>query len=166
MLPGLHTDFSRGRSGGLVLPSLSEFSTVYCDPHSQRLVSTVIFQKAVGFTGLTSLAVSVCSITSLPRTRGLVLLLTLLGGRSASLGVSFFLEESLYYCVTKSSPWNCFRCMPQISESRASVSFVSGCFLIFFSASSLTHVLFGFYFSSMLFSLHIFFFLFVSVIDF
>ena len=25
--------FSRGRSGGLVFPSLSEFSTVYCDPH-------------------------------------------------------------------------------------------------------------------------------------
>ena len=25
------------RSGGLVFPSLSEFSTVYCDPHSQRL---------------------------------------------------------------------------------------------------------------------------------
>ena len=37
MLPDLHTDFSRGRSGGLVFPSLSEFSTVYCDPHSQRL---------------------------------------------------------------------------------------------------------------------------------
>ena len=32
MLPDLHTDFSRGRSGGLVFPSLSEFSTVYCDP--------------------------------------------------------------------------------------------------------------------------------------
>ena len=31
MLPDLHTDFSRGRSGGLVFPSLSEFSTVYCD---------------------------------------------------------------------------------------------------------------------------------------
>ena len=31
-LPDLHTDFSRGRSGGLVFPSLS-FSTVYCDPH-------------------------------------------------------------------------------------------------------------------------------------
>ena len=29
--------FSGGRSGGLVFPSLSEFSTVYCDPHSQRL---------------------------------------------------------------------------------------------------------------------------------
>ena len=29
--------FSRGRSGGLVFPSLSEFSTVYCDSHSQRL---------------------------------------------------------------------------------------------------------------------------------
>ena len=27
----------RGRSGGLVFPSLSEFSTLYCGPHSQRL---------------------------------------------------------------------------------------------------------------------------------
>ena len=27
--------FSRGRSGGLVFPSLSEFSTVYCGPHNQ-----------------------------------------------------------------------------------------------------------------------------------
>ena len=35
MLPDLHTGFSRGRLGGLVFPSLSEFSTVYCDPHSQ-----------------------------------------------------------------------------------------------------------------------------------
>ena len=33
----LHTGFSGGRSGGLVFPSLSEFSTVCCDPHSQRL---------------------------------------------------------------------------------------------------------------------------------
>ena len=33
LLPDLHTDFSRGRSGGLVFPSLSEFSTVSCDPH-------------------------------------------------------------------------------------------------------------------------------------
>ena len=37
MLPDLHIGFSRGRSGGLVFPFLSEFSTVYCDPHSQRL---------------------------------------------------------------------------------------------------------------------------------
>ena len=29
--------FLKSRSGGLVFPSLSEFSTVYCDPHSQRL---------------------------------------------------------------------------------------------------------------------------------
>ena len=36
-LPDLHIGFSKGRSGGLVFPSLSEFSTVYCDPHSQRL---------------------------------------------------------------------------------------------------------------------------------
>ena len=27
LLPDLHTAFSRGRSGGLVFPSLSEFST-------------------------------------------------------------------------------------------------------------------------------------------
>ena len=32
-LPELHTGFSRGRSGGLVFPSLEEFSTVYCDRH-------------------------------------------------------------------------------------------------------------------------------------
>ena len=31
LLPDLHTHFSRGGSGGLVFPSLSEFSTVYCD---------------------------------------------------------------------------------------------------------------------------------------
>jgi len=28
LLPDLHTNFSRGRSGGLVFPSLEEFSTV------------------------------------------------------------------------------------------------------------------------------------------
>ena len=33
LLPDLHIGFSKGRSGGLVFPSLSEFSTVYCDPH-------------------------------------------------------------------------------------------------------------------------------------
>ena len=33
MLPDLYADFSRSRSGGLVFPSLSEFSTAYCDPH-------------------------------------------------------------------------------------------------------------------------------------
>ena len=37
LLPDLHIGFSRGRSGGLVFPSLSKFSTVYCDPHSQSL---------------------------------------------------------------------------------------------------------------------------------
>ena len=37
LLPDLHTGFSKGRSGGLVFPSPSEFSTVYCDPHSWRL---------------------------------------------------------------------------------------------------------------------------------
>ena len=38
LLPDLHIGFSRHRSGGLVFPSLSEFSTVDCDPHSQRLL--------------------------------------------------------------------------------------------------------------------------------
>ena len=33
----LHIGFSRGRSHGLVFISLSECSTVYCDPHSQKL---------------------------------------------------------------------------------------------------------------------------------
>ena len=33
----VHTDFWGGRSGDLVFPSLEEFSTVCCDPHSQRL---------------------------------------------------------------------------------------------------------------------------------
>ena len=36
LLLDLHTDFSRGRLDGLVFPSLSEFSTVCGDPHSQR----------------------------------------------------------------------------------------------------------------------------------
>ena len=31
LLPDLHTGFSGSRSGGLVFPSLSEFSAVYCD---------------------------------------------------------------------------------------------------------------------------------------
>ena len=31
------TNFSRGRSGGLVFPSLEEFSTVCCDLHNERL---------------------------------------------------------------------------------------------------------------------------------
>ena len=37
LLLDLHTDFSGGRSGGLLFPSQEEFSVVCCDPHSQRL---------------------------------------------------------------------------------------------------------------------------------
>ena len=37
LLPDLCIGFSRGRSGRLIFSSLSEFSTVSCDPHSQRL---------------------------------------------------------------------------------------------------------------------------------
>ena len=32
LLPDLHTEFSRGRSGGLIYLPLEEFSTVCCDP--------------------------------------------------------------------------------------------------------------------------------------
>ena len=49
LLPDLHTGFSRGRSGGLVFPSLSEFSTVCAAKryqliqyHSWRLQKTSI----------------------------------------------------------------------------------------------------------------------------
>ena len=38
MLLDLPTDFSGGRSGGLVFPSLEEFSTVCGDPHNQSLL--------------------------------------------------------------------------------------------------------------------------------
>ena len=37
LLLDLNTGFTGGRSGGVVSPSLEEFSTVCCDPHSQRL---------------------------------------------------------------------------------------------------------------------------------
>ena len=40
MLLDLHTDFSGGRSGGLVFPSFEEFSTVCGDPHSQTIFHT------------------------------------------------------------------------------------------------------------------------------
>ena len=43
LLPDLHTGFPRGRLGDLVFPSLEEFSTVCCDPHSQWL-----FQLTIG----------------------------------------------------------------------------------------------------------------------
>jgi len=33
LLLDLHRDFSGGRSGGLVFPSLEEFSAACCDPH-------------------------------------------------------------------------------------------------------------------------------------
>ena len=36
MLPDLHTDFSGGRSDGLVFPSLEKIFTICCDPHSQK----------------------------------------------------------------------------------------------------------------------------------
>ena len=37
LLLDLHTGFVGGSYGGLVFSSLEEFSTVCCDPHSQRL---------------------------------------------------------------------------------------------------------------------------------
>ena len=37
LLLDLHADFSRGRSDGLIVPSLSEFSTINCDPQYPRI---------------------------------------------------------------------------------------------------------------------------------
>ena len=48
LLPDLHTDFSRGRSGGLLFPSLSEFSTVYWAPHSSTLAWKIPRTKEPG----------------------------------------------------------------------------------------------------------------------
>ena len=45
LLPYLKIGFSRGRAGGLVFPSLSESSTVYCDPHSESALAQSIKQK-------------------------------------------------------------------------------------------------------------------------
>ena len=42
LLLDLHIGFSRGRSGGLVFPSLSEFSTVYCDFSSVQFSHSVV----------------------------------------------------------------------------------------------------------------------------
>ena len=42
MFLDLHTDFLGGRSGGLVFPSLKEFSTVCCDPHSKRFLDVEV----------------------------------------------------------------------------------------------------------------------------
>ena len=52
LLPDLHIGFSRGRSGGLVFPSLSEFSAVYCDPHSQRLTTILPYNPAIPLLGI------------------------------------------------------------------------------------------------------------------
>ena len=49
MLPDLHIGFSRGRSGGLVFPSLSEFSADYCDSHCQRLWHSLNYLNLVDF---------------------------------------------------------------------------------------------------------------------
>ena len=48
LLPDLHTGFSRGRSGGLVWPSLSGFSTVYSDPHSPEIRLIIFFAAKDG----------------------------------------------------------------------------------------------------------------------
>ena len=43
MLPDLHTGFSRGRSGGLVFPSLSEFSSLLWSTQSEVLWHYFLF---------------------------------------------------------------------------------------------------------------------------
>ena len=61
---------SRGRSGSLVFPTLSEFSTVYCDPHSQRLWHSQ-WSRNRCFSGTLALSMvqqmlAICSLVPLP----------------------------------------------------------------------------------------------------
>ena len=72
LLLDLHTDFSRGRSGGLVCPSLEEFSTVCCDPHSQRLCSVqfsrpVVSESVTPWTAARQASLSITNSRSLPK---------------------------------------------------------------------------------------------------
>ena len=46
LLLELHTDFSGGRSDGLVFPPLEEFSTVCCDPQVHIVKSFGVINKA------------------------------------------------------------------------------------------------------------------------
>src|SRR5574337_1222914 len=73
LLLDLHTDFSGSRSGGLVFPSLSEFSTVYCDPHSQRLWHSQYsrsrcFSGALYFNDLTFVSNSISGSSAFSKT--------------------------------------------------------------------------------------------------
>ena len=69
LLPDLHIGFSRGRSGGLVFPSLSEFSAVYCDPHSQCYLTPI--SKLLGFPDSSVGKQSACSAGDLGLILGL-----------------------------------------------------------------------------------------------
>ena len=63
--------FLRWRSGGLLFPSLEEFSTVYCDPHSQSLWhsqesrSTFFFWNSLAFS-MSQWMLSIWSLVPLP----------------------------------------------------------------------------------------------------
>ena len=47
MFPDLRAGFSRGRSGGLVFPSLSEFSTVYCiNIYAEYIIRNIGLEEA------------------------------------------------------------------------------------------------------------------------
>ena len=46
LLLDLHTDFLGGRSGGLVFPSLEEFSTVCCHPHNNTVKGFSVVSEA------------------------------------------------------------------------------------------------------------------------
>ena len=48
LLPDLHTDFSRGRSGGLVFPSLEEFPIVIHRVKGFGIVNKAEIEREVG----------------------------------------------------------------------------------------------------------------------
>ena len=63
LLPDLHIGFSGGRSGGRVFPSLSEFSTVYCD--NQVKGFGILKYYKMGFLGDSDGTESACSVGDL-----------------------------------------------------------------------------------------------------
>ena len=99
---GLHIDFSGCRSGGLVCPSLSEFSTVCCVPHSQGFG---IVNKAE-----VDVFVELSCFFDDPTDVG-----NLISG-SSGFSKSFNFMATITICsdfgAQKNKVWHCFHCFP------------------------------------------------------
>ena len=66
MLPDVHIGFSRGRSGGLVLPLLSEFSTVYLSFRHLKLLIFICHINITFSNNLTLFSVDILQVECHP----------------------------------------------------------------------------------------------------